>query len=53
MKDRLRLDEALADKGWTAAPNEQKGDFGALPPAVVLDVGTGAWEQAGLPLTKK
>ena len=35
---RLRLDEALVDKGWTAAPNEQKGDFGALPPAVVLDV---------------
>ena len=35
---RLRLDEALADKGWTAAPAEQKGDFGALPPAVVLDV---------------
>ena len=35
---RLRLDEALADKGWTAAPNEQKGDFAALPPAVVLDV---------------
>ena len=35
---RLRLDEALADKAWTAAPNEQKGDFAALPPAVVLDV---------------
>lgn len=35
---RLRLDEALADKGWTAAPNEQKGDFQALPPAVVLDI---------------
>ncbi|MFO1081575.1 MAG: HAD family acid phosphatase [Reyranellaceae bacterium] len=35
---RLRLDEALADKGWTAAPGEQKGDFQALPPAVVLDV---------------
>ncbi len=35
---RLRLDEALADKGWTAAPGEQKGDFAALPPAVVLDV---------------
>ena len=35
---RLRLDEALVDKAWTAAPGEQKGDFGALPPAVVLDV---------------
>ena len=35
---RIRLDEALADKGWTASPGEQKGDFAALPPAVVLDV---------------
>ena len=35
---RLRLDQALADKGWTAAPVEQKGDFANLPPAVVLDV---------------
>lgn len=35
---RIRLDQALADKSWTAAPNEQKGDFASLPPAVVLDV---------------
>jgi acid phosphatase len=35
---RLRLDEALADKKWTAAPVEQKGDFADLPPAVILDV---------------
>jgi 5'-nucleotidase (lipoprotein e(P4) family) len=35
---KIRLDEALADKTWTAAPNEQKGDFAGLPPAVVLDV---------------
>ena len=35
---RIRLDEALADKNWTAAPGEQKGDYQALPPAVVLDV---------------
>ncbi|TAJ97626.1 MAG: 5-nucleotide phosphatase [Reyranella sp.] len=35
---RLRLDEALADRSWTAAPGEQKGDFQNLPPAVVLDV---------------
>lgn len=35
---RIRLDEALADKNWTAAPGEQKGDFQTLPPAVVLDV---------------
>ncbi len=35
---RLRLDQALADKTWTAAPVEQKGDFAKLPPAVVLDI---------------
>lgn len=35
---RIRLDEGLADKGWTAAPAEQTGDFRNLPPAVVLDV---------------
>ena len=35
---RIRLDEALADRSWTAAPAEQKGDFQSLPPAVVLDV---------------
>jgi acid phosphatase len=35
---RIRLDQALADKNWTAAPVEQKGDFQNLPPAVMLDV---------------
>ena len=35
---KIRLDQALADKSWTAAPGEQKGDFQNLPPAVVLDV---------------
>jgi 5'-nucleotidase (lipoprotein e(P4) family) len=35
---RIRLDQALADKTWTAAPGEQKGDFANLPPAIVLDV---------------
>src|SRR6188472_3292809 len=35
---RIRLDQALADKTWTAAPNEQKGDYQNLPPAVVLDL---------------
>jgi acid phosphatase len=33
-----RLDQALADKNWTAAPAEQKGDYQDLSPAVVLDV---------------
>ncbi len=35
---RLRLDEALADTNWTAAPGEQKGDYKDLPPAIILDV---------------
>src|SRR3954467_2219664 len=34
----IRLDQAMADKNWTAAPNEQKSDFANLPPAVILDV---------------
>lgn len=34
---KLRLDEALADKGRTAA-TEQTGNFQDLPPAVVLDL---------------
>jgi len=35
---KIRLDQALADKSWTAAPNEQKGDYQNLPPAVILDL---------------
>jgi 5'-nucleotidase (lipoprotein e(P4) family) len=35
---KLRLDQALADKDWTAAPVEQTGDYKDLPPAVVLDI---------------
>jgi acid phosphatase len=33
----MRLDEALADKSWTAA-TEQSGDYQDLPPAIILDV---------------
>jgi acid phosphatase len=33
----VHLDLALAEPTWTAAP-EQTGDFGDLPPAVVLDM---------------
>ena len=45
---RIRLDEALADKSWTAA-TEQTGDFQNLPPAVILDadetaIDNGAYE---------
>jgi acid phosphatase len=35
---KMRLDEALKDKTWTAAPGEQTGDYKDLSPAVVLDV---------------
>jgi 5'-nucleotidase (lipoprotein e(P4) family) len=35
---KIRLDEGLADKNWTAAPVEQKGDYQNLPTAVVLDI---------------
>src|SRR5258706_1481191 len=34
---RLRLDEALADKNWTAAPAEQTGAYQGLPPPLLLD----------------
>ncbi len=33
----LRLAEGLQDPTWTAAP-EQQGDFGDLPPAVIMDL---------------
>ncbi len=33
---KIRLDEALADKSWTAA-TEQTGKYQDLPPAVILD----------------
>ncbi|PWU25246.1 MAG: 5-nucleotide phosphatase [Candidatus Rokuibacteriota bacterium] len=35
---RMRLDQALTDPNWTAAPKEQTGAYQSLPPAVVLDV---------------
>jgi 5'-nucleotidase (lipoprotein e(P4) family) len=35
---RIRLDQALADRNWTAAPAEQSGAYQDLPPAVVLDL---------------
>ncbi|MGF7176397.1 5'-nucleotidase, lipoprotein e(P4) family [Azospirillum doebereinerae] len=34
---KIQLDKALADKSWTAAP-EQTGAYQDLPPAVVLDL---------------
>ncbi|HEX8165841.1 MAG TPA: HAD family acid phosphatase [Beijerinckiaceae bacterium] len=35
---RIRLDEALADRNWTAAPAEQAGAYQDLPPAIVVDL---------------
>jgi 5'-nucleotidase (lipoprotein e(P4) family) len=35
---RIRLEEALADKNWTADSTVQTGDYAGKPPAVVLDV---------------
>ncbi|MTI11141.1 5'-nucleotidase, lipoprotein e(P4) family [Curvivirga aplysinae] len=34
----LMLDVAIADKSWTAVPEEQTGDFSSKPPAVILDL---------------
>jgi acid phosphatase len=35
---RIRLDQALADPNWTAAPREQTGAYQSLPPAVLVDL---------------
>ena len=35
---RVRLDQALADPNWTAAPKEQTGSYQSLPPAVIVDI---------------
>ena len=35
---RIRLDQALSDPNWTAAPKEQTGAYQSLPAAVILDV---------------
>jgi 5'-nucleotidase (lipoprotein e(P4) family) len=44
---RQRLDEALADRNWTAAPDEQQGAFADLPPAVILDVDETVLDNSG------
>ncbi len=44
---RLRLDQALADKGWTAAPAEQAAPFADKPPAVILDVDETIMDNSG------
>jgi 5'-nucleotidase (lipoprotein e(P4) family) len=35
---KIRLDQALKDRSWTAAPAEQIGNFRNLPPAIICDV---------------
>lgn len=35
---KVMLDKALADKTWTAASEDQTGDFADKPPAIILDV---------------
>ncbi|MEH6633303.1 MAG: 5'-nucleotidase, lipoprotein e(P4) family [Halopseudomonas aestusnigri] len=35
---KIKLDDALADKSWTGAPNEQGDNYSGKPPAVMLDV---------------
>ena len=44
---RIRLDQALADPSWTAAPKEQTGTYQSLPPAVVLDVDESILDNSG------
>ena len=44
---RIRLDQALADKDWTAAPKEQTGAYQSLPPAIVLDVDESILDNSG------
>jgi 5'-nucleotidase (lipoprotein e(P4) family) len=44
---RIRLDQALEDRNWTAAPKEQTGAYQSLPPAVILDVDESILDNSG------
>jgi 5'-nucleotidase (lipoprotein e(P4) family) len=44
---RIRLDQALADPNWTAAPREQTGAYQSLPPAIILDVDESILDNSG------
>jgi 5'-nucleotidase (lipoprotein e(P4) family) len=44
---KIRLDEALKDKSWTAAPAEQTGDFKNLTPAIVADADETVLDNSG------
>jgi 5'-nucleotidase (lipoprotein e(P4) family) len=44
---KIRLDQALKDKSWTAAPAEQTGDFKDLTPAIVVDADETVLDNSG------
>ena len=44
---RIRLEQALTDPSWTAAPKEQTGAYQSLPPAVVLDADESIVDNSG------
>jgi acid phosphatase len=44
---RLRLDQALADENWTAAPVEQTAAYQKLPPAIIVDLDETALDNSG------
>ena len=44
---RIRLEQALTDANWTAAPKEQTGAYQSLPPAVVLDIDESIVDNSG------
>jgi acid phosphatase len=44
---RIRLEQALTDPAWTAAPKEQTGAYQSLPPAIVLDVDESILDNSG------
>ena len=44
---RIRLDQALEDRSWTAAPKEQTGAYQSLPPAIVLDIDESILDNSG------
>lgn len=44
---KIRLDQALKDKSWTAAPAEQTGDYRNLSPAIVIDADETVLDNSG------
>ena len=44
---RIRLEQALTDPSWTAAPKEQTGAYQSLPPAVILDADESILDNSG------